>query len=291
MTCCWRPTPVSDSSSWMSSSRQGTPLMAYSLSPLRNSVRVIVTSVNSIGSSPAELSIGERHLGPAERRALGRAGEDDVVHLLAAHRARRLGAEHPADGVDDVGLARLPFGPTTTVTPGSSSSVVVSAKDLKPLRVSVLRNIAWRRYVPTSRAVPHDCGCAPTRRCAVPARLRQTWQCGQKKVERLLELDPDDRRPAPAAGLALAVVDLVLRLVVARPADEVDVLLVRQRRAPVLDGLVQHLDQRPVQPPDLLGRQRRRTCGRSAARPRRGSRRCRCCRCPAMKRLVHEQRS
>ena len=54
---------------------------------------------------------------------------------------RRLGAEHPADGVDDVGLARLPLGPTTTVTPGSSSSAVVSAKDLKPFRVSVFRNI------------------------------------------------------------------------------------------------------------------------------------------------------
>src|SRR3990172_4679842 len=34
-----------------------------------------------------------------------------------------------------------PFGPTTTVTPGSKSSVVFSAKDLKPLRVSDLRNI------------------------------------------------------------------------------------------------------------------------------------------------------
>jgi len=33
-----------------------------------------------------------------------------------------------------------PFGPTTTVTPGSSSITVVSAKDLKPLRVSDLRN-------------------------------------------------------------------------------------------------------------------------------------------------------
>ena len=52
ITCCCRPTPVSDRSSWMSSSRQGTPLMAYSLSPVRNSVRVIVTSVNSIGRIP-----------------------------------------------------------------------------------------------------------------------------------------------------------------------------------------------------------------------------------------------
>src|ERR1700676_4977586 len=34
----------------------------------------------------------------------------------------------------------LPFGPTTTVTPGSKSSVDGSAKDLKPLRVSDFRN-------------------------------------------------------------------------------------------------------------------------------------------------------
>ena len=36
----------------------------------------------------------------------------------------------------------LPFGPTTTVTPGSRSSEVVSAKDLNPLRVSDFRNMA-----------------------------------------------------------------------------------------------------------------------------------------------------
>ena len=34
----------------------------------------------------------------------------------------------------------LPFGPTTTVTPGSIARVVVSANDLKPLSVSVFRN-------------------------------------------------------------------------------------------------------------------------------------------------------
>src|SRR4029450_7177156 len=32
-----------------------------------------------------------------------------------------------------------PLGPTTTVTPGSRSSTVVSANDLKPFRVNVLR--------------------------------------------------------------------------------------------------------------------------------------------------------
>jgi hypothetical protein len=35
-----------------------------------------------------------------------------------------------------------PFGPTTTVTPGSISRTVESAKDLKPLRVRDLRNTA-----------------------------------------------------------------------------------------------------------------------------------------------------
>jgi hypothetical protein len=78
MTCCCRPTPLSERSSWMSRSRQGTPLSEYSLSPARKRVRAMV---------------------------LGGTGEDDVVHLLGPDRARRLGAQDPADGVDDVGLA------------------------------------------------------------------------------------------------------------------------------------------------------------------------------------------
>ena len=35
-----------------------------------------------------------------------------------------------------------PFGPTTTATPGSNSSVVRSANDLKPFTFSRFRNIA-----------------------------------------------------------------------------------------------------------------------------------------------------
>ena len=105
ITCCWRPTPASDNSSWRSSSRHGAPLIAYSLSPLRNRMRVSVTSLNSTGSSPDELSSVRLDLGPAERRTLLGAGEDDVVHLLRADGSRRLRAEHPGDGIDDVGLA------------------------------------------------------------------------------------------------------------------------------------------------------------------------------------------
>src|SRR2546422_2931507 len=47
----------------------------------------------------------ERHLGHAERPVLGVAGEDDVLHRLAAQMARALLAQHPADRVDDVRLA------------------------------------------------------------------------------------------------------------------------------------------------------------------------------------------
>ena len=40
-----------------------------------------------------------------ERAAGGRAGEDDVGHLLAAQAFDALLAEHPFDGVDDVRFA------------------------------------------------------------------------------------------------------------------------------------------------------------------------------------------
>ena len=54
---------------------------------------------------PGRVVDRQADLGPSERWSARRAGEDDVVHLLAAHRRRRLGAEYPGDGVDDVRLA------------------------------------------------------------------------------------------------------------------------------------------------------------------------------------------
>ena len=48
---------------------------------------------------------GERDLGPAQLGPRRGPGENDVLHLRRAQRARALGAEHPGDGVDDVGLA------------------------------------------------------------------------------------------------------------------------------------------------------------------------------------------
>ena len=45
---------------------------------------------------------GQRHLGPAQLGPRGGPGEDDILHLRRAQRARPLGAQHPRDGVDDV---------------------------------------------------------------------------------------------------------------------------------------------------------------------------------------------
>ncbi len=58
------------------------------------------------GEQPGAVVDRQADLGPPERLALGRAREDDVLHLLAADRGGRLGAEHPADGVHHVRLAR-----------------------------------------------------------------------------------------------------------------------------------------------------------------------------------------
>ena len=140
ITCCVRPTPLSESSSWMSSSRHVTPLMAYSLSPeLRNSVRVRVTSVKSMGSRCDELSMVRV---TSARPSAGRLE-------LPAKMTSSIFEERTVDGpwapsthatASTMLDLPLPLGPTTTVTPGSNSRVVVSAKDLKPLSVRDLRN-------------------------------------------------------------------------------------------------------------------------------------------------------
>ncbi len=65
-----------------------------------------------------------------------------------------------------------PLGPTTTVTPGSSSIVVASANDLKPLRVRLFKNTATAKLPARLR-----------RPSGMPAPGRR-WQNGQKCVER-----------------------------------------------------------------------------------------------------------
>ena len=141
MTCCWRPTPVSDSSSCTSSRRHGAPLMAYSLSPeVRNSVRVMVTSLRPMGSRPAVLSMvrvtsarpsAERRPVPAKMTSSMRVDRTERGPWAPSTQAT-------ASTMFDL---PLPLGPTTAVSPGSSSSVVGSAKDLNPLSVSDRRNM------------------------------------------------------------------------------------------------------------------------------------------------------
>src|SRR4029450_10319764 len=49
---------------------------------------------------------GQDHLGSAEWRPAGGAGEDDVLHLAAAQALHTLFTHDPGQRVDDVGLAR-----------------------------------------------------------------------------------------------------------------------------------------------------------------------------------------
>ena len=105
-------------------------------------MRVIVTSVNSIGSSRAVLSIVSDTSARPSAGRFGGAGEDDVVHLAAAQRRGALRAEHPRDGVDDVRLAGAVRARRRRRRPARTRGVVLSAKDLKPFSVSDLRNNA-----------------------------------------------------------------------------------------------------------------------------------------------------
>src|SRR5215207_8026197 len=156
MTCCWRPIPVSDSSSWMSSSRHVTPLSWYSDSPSRKRVRVTVTSVKSIGNRWAVLSIVSD---TSDRPSADRSGVP--AKMTSSIRPPRTVRGPCAPRTQATASTRFdlpdPFGPTTTVTPGSNSSTVLSANDLKPRRVSDLRNTRaalLRQNV--DRTVPSD---------------------------------------------------------------------------------------------------------------------------------------
>ena len=134
--------PESDSRSCTSSRRHGTPLIAYSLSPLRNSVRLIDTSAKSIGSMPEVLSIVS--VTSARPSAARLAVPAKMTSSIFPERTVR-GPWAPSTQATASTMLDLPapFGPTTTVTPGSRSSVVVSANDLNPLRVRVFRCIGF----------------------------------------------------------------------------------------------------------------------------------------------------
>lgn len=141
MTCISRPMPESESSSWTSRRRQVWPLIAYSEPPVRNIVRVIVTSANSIGNAPSLLSIVR--LTSARPRAERPSGPVVPAKMTSSiFPPRRLFAlDSPITQVRASSTLDFPdpFGPTTHVIPGCSRSVVAEANDLNPLRVRVFR--------------------------------------------------------------------------------------------------------------------------------------------------------
>ncbi len=191
MTCCWRPMPVSDSSSWMSSRRHGAALISYSESPLRKSRRVIVTSLKSIGRMPLVLSIVSD---TSARPSAGRFAVPAKMtsSILAPRSARAPWAPSTHATASTTFDFPEPFGPMTTVTPGSRSIVVLSANDLNPFRVSVFRNTMSPTQGPTSgrerrgRTGADQGPWRPPHRRGPPppydpmhVRRAQTWQASQ----------------------------------------------------------------------------------------------------------------
>ena len=119
-----------------------------------------------------------------------------------------------------------PFGPTTTVMPGSSSIVVGSANDLKPLRVSVFRNTLGSRY-------PWRGGTPGIGRARSGRHHRAALRAGSLRTVSGpgTDLEPHDPVPAARARLARPVVDGVAFLIGPQVAREVAITQVPQRRA------------------------------------------------------------
>src|SRR6478672_4586079 len=130
--------PESLSSSWTSRRRQWLPLMAYSEPPLRNIVRLIVTSAYSIGRAPSVLSM------VSWTSARPRGGRPDVPAKMTSSILPPRSDLAPCSPITQASASTTldlpePLGPTMQVIPGSSCSVVEEAKDLKPLSVRLLR--------------------------------------------------------------------------------------------------------------------------------------------------------
>jgi hypothetical protein len=140
--------------------------MRYSLSPERNSVRVMVTSLKSMGNSCAELSMvsatsarpsADRLVVPAKMTSsIFWDRTDEGAWAPSTHEMASTTLDLPE-----------PLGPTTTVTPGSNRSVAVSANDLKPLMVSDLRN---NQSPLTNRCFGQTRGRLDSQRAGNPAR-------------------------------------------------------------------------------------------------------------------------
>ncbi len=104
-------------------------------------MRRTVTSLNSMASRPAELSIVRL---TSARPSGGRDAVPAKITSSIFWLRTALGAWAPSTQAMASTTLDLPdpLGPTTTVTPGSSSRVVASANDLKPRRVRLFKNTA-----------------------------------------------------------------------------------------------------------------------------------------------------
>ncbi len=126
-----RPIPVSRKSSVISFSRQGRRLIKYSLSWLRNTRRVIMTSIASKGKRLDELS--KTTVTSANPMLLRLAVPPKIMSSMRLPRRTR-GDCSPKTHftASAILLLPLPLGPTMAVRPSPSSISVLSANDLKP---------------------------------------------------------------------------------------------------------------------------------------------------------------
>ena len=112
--------------------------MAYSEPPLRNIVRLIVTSAYSIGSAPSELSM----VSSTSARPSG--GRPEVPAKMTSSILPPRSDLAPCSPITQASASTTldlpePLGPTMQVMPGSSCRVVEEAKDLNPLQGQALQ--------------------------------------------------------------------------------------------------------------------------------------------------------
>ena len=120
---------------------------------------------------------GQGHLGAAQRRTAGGAGEDDVLHLAAAQRLGALLAHDPGERVDDVGLAGA-VGPDDAGDAGLEAQRGGRGEGLEALQGQALDvhavGVVSRREVRIALTVPagpRPPGGARERHAADPGRV------------------------------------------------------------------------------------------------------------------------
>src|SRR5689334_20492013 len=132
--CISLPSPVSESTSITSTSRQRAPARRYSPSPARSSRRTIETSG---APKPSWPSLSSSTSSTSAPRAAWRPGAPaKITSCIDCPRTASGDCSPSAHSTASVTFdLPEPFGPTITLTPGPNSSRVRSGNDLNPLRV------------------------------------------------------------------------------------------------------------------------------------------------------------